>query len=126
MSFIHYLISGSVFAKLCCQVKQINSQTRRQQQMKKVLAILFATIFVVSTTGLCFAQAAPAAKPAEKAVPAPDKAAADKKAADDKAAMDKKAKKDAKKAEDKKKRQAETPEKKQMKEDAAKTGASGK
>jgi len=101
--------------------------------MKKVLAILFAMIFVMSTTGLCFAQAAPAAKPAEKAVPAPDKAAADKKAADDKAAMDKKAKADKKaadkkakadkKAAKKKASKAETPEKKQMKEDAAKTGA---
>ena len=48
--------------------------------MKKVLAILFATMFVVATTGLCFAQAAPAAKPAEKAAPAPEKKADDKKA----------------------------------------------
>ncbi len=43
--------------------------------MKKVLAILFAMIFVASTTGLCFAQAAPAAKPTQEKAAAPaDKA----------------------------------------------------
>ena len=43
--------------------------------MKKVLAILFAMMFVVATTGLCFAQAAPAAPKAEqKAAPQADKA----------------------------------------------------
>jgi hypothetical protein len=39
--------------------------------MKKVLAILFAMMFVVATTGLCFAQAAPAAKPAQEKAAAP-------------------------------------------------------
>ena len=48
--------------------------------MKKFLAILVAMMFVATTTGLCFAQAAPAAKPAEKAAPAPEKKADDKKA----------------------------------------------
>ena len=47
--------------------------------MKKVLAILFAMIFVVSTTGLCFAQAAPAKAPEKKeAAPAPEKKADEK------------------------------------------------
>ena len=49
--------------------------------MKKVLAILFAMMFMVATTGLCFAQAAPAKTP--------EKAAADKKDAADKVAVDK-------------------------------------
>ena len=72
--------------------------------MKKVLAILFAMMFVVATTGLCFAQAAPAAKPADKAAPAPEKKADDKKA---------EPKKDAKKAEPKKAEKKEAaPEKK--------------
>ena len=60
--------------------------------MKKVLAILFAMMFVVATTGLCFAQAAPAAKPAQEKAAAPADKAADKKA---------EPKKDAKKAEKK-------------------------
>jgi outer membrane biosynthesis protein TonB len=89
--------------------------------MKKVLAILFAMMFVVATTGLCFAQAAPAAKPAEKAAPAPEKKADDKKAepkkdakkAEPKKAEKKPAKKDAKKAEPKKAEKKEAaPEKK--------------
>ena len=47
--------------------------------MKKVLAILFAMMFVVATTGLCFAQAAPAKAPEKKeAAPAPEKKADDK------------------------------------------------
>jgi len=79
--------------------------------MKKVLAILFAMMFVVATTGLCFAQAAPAAKPAEKAAPAPEKKAEDKKP---------EPKKDAKKAEKKKaepkKKEAKKAEKKKAPE----------
>jgi hypothetical protein len=66
--------------------------------MKKVLAILFAMMFMVATTGLCFAQAAPAKTP--------EKAAADKKAADKKTAADKKA------ADEKKAAPAPAPEKK--------------
>ena len=55
--------------------------------MKKVLAILFAMIFVVSTTGLCFAQAAPAKAAREKeAAPAPEKKADDKAKAPEKKA----------------------------------------
>jgi len=68
--------------------------------MKKVLAVIVSVLFVLSVTGMCFAQAAaPAAKPADtKAAPAvDDKAKADKAKADKKAA-DKKAKK-AKRAE---------------------------
>jgi hypothetical protein len=58
--------------------------------MKKVLSILFAMIFAVATAGLCFAQAAPAAKPAEKAAPAPEKRADDKVKAPEKKAEPKK------------------------------------
>ena len=73
--------------------------------MKKVLAILFAMIFVVSTTGLCFAQAAPAKAPEKKeAAPAPEKKADDKAKAPEKKAEPKKdAKKTDKKKADKKK-----------------------
>jgi len=81
--------------------------------MKKVVAIIVSILFVLSVTGLCFAQATPAA-PADKAVKADDKAkAADKK-------VDKKADKKADKK-DKKKKAAKKAkkEKKVEKEEAA-------
>lgn len=72
--------------------------------MKKVVAILVSILFVLSMTGLCFAQAAPAA-PADKAKVADknaDDKKADKKKADKKKAPKKaKAKKAPKKADEK-------------------------
>ena len=64
--------------------------------MKKILAVIVAVLFVLSVTGLCFAQAAAPAKPADtKAAPAVEKKA-DVKKVDDKAT--KKAEKKAKPA----------------------------
>ncbi len=64
--------------------------------MKKVLAVIVSVLFVLSVTGLCFAQAAAPAKPADtKAAPAVEKKA-DVKKVDDKAT--KKAEKKAKPA----------------------------
>jgi len=80
--------------------------------MKKVLAVIVSVLFVLSVTGMCFAQAAPAAKPADtKAAPADvDKAKADKAAAD-KAKADKAKADKAKAKADKKKTRAQKSEK---------------
>ena len=83
--------------------------------MKKVLAILFATMFVVATTGLCFAQAAPAAPKAEQKAAAPADKATDKSKVDDKA---KKA--EPKKAEKKDKKEKKSDKKKAEKKPEAK------
>jgi hypothetical protein len=85
--------------------------------MKKILSILFAMIFVVATTGLCFAQAAPAAPKAQEKAAAPADKAIDKSKADDKAkAPEKKAdtKKADKKKTDKKKADTKKADKKEM------------
>ena len=78
--------------------------------MKKVIAILVSILFVLSVTGLCFAQAAPVAKAGDKVVKADDKAK-DKKI-DKKAKKVKKAKKADKKAEKKDDKKPMAPEKK--------------
>ncbi len=77
--------------------------------MKKVIAILVSILFVLSVTGLCFAQAAPAAKAGDKVVKADDKAK-DKK-------IDKKAKKVKKAKKAKKVKKAKKADKKAEKKD---------
>ncbi len=81
--------------------------------MKKVVAIIVSILFVLSVTGLCFAQAAPAgpdkkvedkAKPEKKAEKKADKKKVEKKA--------KKAKKAKAEKKDEKKEAAPAPEKK--------------
>ena len=95
--------------------------------MKKVLAILFAMIFLMATTGLCFAQAgkqdAPAqpieGKKTEKSEKRQAVTPEKKKAAEAPAAAEGQAKPDTKpvkKSEKSKKRQAQTPEKKKAAE----------
>lgn len=79
--------------------------------MKKIVAILVSILFVLSVTGLCFAQAAPPAKAGDKAVKADDKAK-DKKA-------DKKDKKVKKVKKVKKAKKAKKADKKDDKKPAA-------
>jgi uncharacterized protein YxeA len=108
--------------------------------MKKVLAILFAMIFVVSTTGLCFAQATTPEVPKAKDTSPEKKTEKQQKrqemTPEKKAKMDSSApvaegqakpdKTKVKKSDKQKKRQAEADAKKKAKDDAAEKGASGK
>jgi hypothetical protein len=99
--------------------------------MKKYFAVMVAVLFVFGVFGMSYAQntSVEKAKPAAEPSPAkkgqqmtPEK----EKAYQTPSAQDKPAKpaaKPIKKSDKQKKKQAETPEKKQMKDDAAKTGA---